>query len=110
MKKLVFVFSKVGLRCLAGVAFITLCTFNVIVGLSDYETKKALADVSPCLEIHTAVSEKVRTSAIGYCYRHVNGVDTLEVSLHNCTSQNAGSRSICNKVTCKTGSGCFIQD
>jgi hypothetical protein len=106
------------------VAFVTLCVINFKIGSADYNQKsrvslltlEALAtessgsEVATCLQIHVAEQGKRRTAAVGYCHRTVNGVDTYEGALYNCTSKNATSSNDCNKTTCKSETGCFVTD
>jgi hypothetical protein len=112
---------KKGLQFLAAGAFIALCTFNVILGLSDYDktsivslTKEALAsessgsEVAVCLQIHVQVTGKKETNTSDYCYRDAQGIDICEGRIVQCTSTGATSISRCNETSCRSVTGCFI--
>jgi hypothetical protein len=113
---------KVGLLLSAAGAFIALCTFNVILGLSDYDktptislTLEALADgeagggseIAVCLQIHSQITgkrEKWKDSL--NCYRDVQGEDTNDGKIIECVSSQSPSNR-CNETSCRSITECY---
>jgi hypothetical protein len=116
------------LACLGGIAFITLCVYNFMLGLSDYGkistsgfTLEALATgeascseasiPTVCLELQQKVDGKREKKTGKYCWLDKDGKDQNEGEIIECTSDNAFPSSKCNETKCITSiAGCSVGD
>ncbi|MDR0604836.1 MAG: hypothetical protein LBG80_11080 [Bacteroidales bacterium] len=119
---------KKGLLLLATGAFIALCTFNVMLGLSDYDktpivssTTEALADgegsgdgsSESCLQAQAAVRgpETVTSQlpADKFCYQDRTGPDLYAGTIVQCTAKKSSSNN-CTPFTCRDITGCYLSN
>lgn len=97
---------------------------NLKLDLTDYNQKsrtslltlEALAtensgtEVATCLQIHVQVDGKKESKTGKYCYQDAQGGDVKEGEIIECASQGAVPNSRCNKTTCRSVTGCYVDN